>query len=162
MSGGEIESGAEGDVVYRWRLWRCWDSALPTVVFVMLNPSTADVIVNDPTVRRCLGFARMWGYGRLEVRNLFDLRATDPRALAQHPTPNSQHNDLAIQQIVQRADVVAAWGNHGEHRGRGLLVAREMLRPLAAHLWHLGLTKTGHPKHPLYLSNNSVRTEWTP
>jgi hypothetical protein len=155
-------TGAQGNAVYRWRLWRCWDEALPTVVFVMLNPSTADVEVNDPTVRRCLGFARAWGYGRLEVRNLFDLRTTDPRAMLKHGAPKSEWCDDALRHAVVDRDVVAAWGNDGAHLGRGMWVARKMLRPNAAHLWHLGLTKTGHPKHPLYLRNDVARTEWLP
>lgn len=157
-----LATGAEGDGAYRWRLWRCWDEALPAVVFVMLNPSTADALRDDPTVRKCIAYARAWGYGCLEVRNLFDLRATDPRAMLKHPVPKSHHADAAIRDATSGRDVVAAWGNDGAHLGRGMWVAREMLRPRAAHLWHLGLTKTGHPKHPLYLRNDVARTEWTP
>jgi len=157
-----MKSGAVGDAVYRYMLFREWDAALPAVVFVMLNPSTADVVVDDPTVRRCIAFATAWGYGRLEVRNLFALRATDPRALAKHVAPVGPENDEAIRSAAAGHDVVAAWGVHGAHLGRGMWVAREMLRPLAARLWHLGLTKTGHPKHPLYLRNDVVRTEWAP
>ena len=76
------------DMVYRYRLWRTWDPDLPTVACLLCcNPSTADHEQNDPTIRRCLDFAKQWGYGQLLVGNLFALRATDPQKLRQHPEP---------------------------------------------------------------------------
>ena len=149
-------------MTYRYTLFREWDAARPTLVFLMLNPSTADVDADDPTVRKCIAYSKAWGYGRLEVRNLFALRSTDPKALLLHIEPIGPGNDQAIRTAVTGADVVAAWGNHGWFKARGMWVAREMLRPLARNLWHLGLTTTGHPKHPLYLRNDVIRTPWSP
>jgi hypothetical protein len=121
-----------------------------TVVFVCLNPSTADEANDDPTVRRCVGFARRWGYRRLVISNLFALRSTDPAALYEHEDPIGPENDHWIEHAARSADlVIAAWGNHGTLRGRGravseLLYARHNVRLL-------GVTGRGEPRHPLYL-----------
>src|SRR5689334_18589152 len=108
---------------YRYRLWRQWDPAKPAVAFVMLNPSTADATTDDPTIRRCFGFAQGWGFGRLEVVNLFALRATDPRELARHPDPVGPANDAHIAAALALTDqAVAAWGCGGALRERGARV----------------------------------------
>lgn len=135
------------DRVYRYMLWRTWGAG-PTVTFIGLNPSTADETVDDPTIRRCIGYAKAWGYGGLIMANLFALRATDPRVMLAHPEPVGPANDDALRDCVARSElVVAAWGADGAHRRRSSAV-RAML---GGQLHALGLTKNGEPKHPLYL-----------
>jgi hypothetical protein len=136
---------------YRFRLSRVWDATKPRICFVLLNPSTADAARLDPTVRRCAGFARGWGAGALEITNLFALRATDPRDLRAAPEPIGEGNDEAILAGALAADlVVCGWGIHGALRQRHRAVLTTLtaagVEPLA-----LGLTKGGHPRHPLYL-----------
>lgn len=134
--------------VYRYRLWRTWDTALPAAAFILLNPSTADASHDDPTLRRCLGFARAWGYGGVEVVNLFAWAATDPAALRTCPDPIGPANDAAILAAVTGAPlVVAAWGNNGRLHDRAAAVLR-LLDGIA--LTCLGLTGAGQPRHPLY------------
>lgn len=116
----------------------------------MLNPSTADEYVLDPTVRRCVYFAQRWGYESLIVGNLFALRSTDPAALYGHPDPVGPENDQYLEQMTREAVfVVAAWGVHGALCRRGGEVARRLatIRPL----YCLGRTQDGHPRHPLYM-----------
>lgn len=115
------------DGVYRYRLHRTWDSAKPTVAFLMLNPSTADATEDDPTIRRCIGFAKEWGYGTLIVGNLFALRSTDPERLTEHPEPVGPENDAHLMSICGAADqTIAAWGTRGSFGSRGYEVV-EML-----------------------------------
>jgi hypothetical protein len=142
-SSGAIFSPCE---IYRYRLWRRWGKG-PHCAWIMLNPSTANEIDNDPTIRRCIGFARAWGFSGVEIVNIFALRSTDPRGLLQVEDPIGPDNDRHIREAAVRADmVIAAWGVHGELRGRGAAV-RAMLGDVRC----LGVTKDGHPKHPLYL-----------
>ncbi|MGH2490439.1 MAG: DUF1643 domain-containing protein [Candidatus Limnocylindria bacterium] len=116
----------------------------------MLNPSTADDGADDPTIRRCMAFAREWGYGGLEVVNLFALRATDPRRLRRSRDPVGRENDAHIQAAAERAvAMVIAWGAHGPLRDRGSETL-EILSP-RAQLLALGWTRAGEPRHPLYL-----------
>lgn len=120
------------------------------VVFVMLNPSTADAELDDPTIRRCLGFARDWGYRSLTVVNVFALRSTDPRALVDHPDPVGPDNDRYVREAVEGAsEVVAAWGA-SYPRALGDDVAR-VAELLPAWTSCLGLTKSYEPRHPLYV-----------
>lgn len=134
---------------YRYALTRIWDPGAARVCFCLLNPSTADATTDDPTLRRCLGFARDWGFGGVEIVNLFALRATDPRLLRRTPDPVGPRNDAAIVRAARRADlIVAAWGNHGALRSRAEAV-RALLSPIAT-VHALGITKMGHPRHPLY------------
>ena len=116
----------------------------------MLNPSTADECTGDPTIRRCIGFARDWGYGGVEIVNLFAMRATDPRELRRALDPVGRHNEAYVLDAAERAsDVVVAWGAHGAFRSRGVATL-ELLSP-RARLLALGWTKAGEPRHPLYL-----------
>jgi hypothetical protein len=136
---------------YRYKLTRSWDDKLPVVAFVGLNPSTADAHIDDPTVRRCVGFARDWGYGTLILVNLFALRSTDPCRLYAAAGPIGPENDRWLRLAEESADVVvAAWGVHGDLHGRG----REV-RLLFRTLMCLGRTREGHPRHPLYLSKDT-------
>lgn len=139
---------------YRYLLTRIWDPAIPPVVFVMLNPSTADALVDDATIRRLVGskgFARQLGAGGAVVVNLFALCSTDPRALRHHGDPVGPLNDAFIRQATDGASVVvAAWGAAGVEHGRGEQVT-ETLRRRGIVLHCLGRTSTGQPRHPLYL-----------
>lgn len=130
---------------YRYHLWREWDRTVPTVTFVLLNPSTADAERDDPTLRRCLGFARRWGFGRLELVNLFALRATSPAALRAHEDPVGPENDGILRQAAGGGIVVIGWGNQGALFGRDRAVLG-----LLGEVWVLGLTRQGQPRHPLY------------
>lgn len=136
---------------YRYLLQRFWDHRLQAVNFIMLNPSTADASEDDPTIRRCMGFARTLGFGALEVTNLFALRSTDPKALRTHAAPIGVEND---ERIINSAKVchmtICAWGNHGDYLNRGVQVL-EMLRAHGVEPNALRVGKTGAPGHPLYL-----------
>ena len=140
---------------YRYSLWREWDSLGPAVVFVMLNPSTADAGNDDPTIRRCASFARSWGYGSLEVVNLFAYRTTEPSGLWQTLDPIGPENDRYLVDAAGRAQsLVFAWGAHGALMDRG----REVLGLLAGRreIFCLGLTQAGQPRHPLYLRRETL------
>ena len=121
------------------------------MVWIMLNPSTADDDVDDPTIRRCIGFARAWGYSELEVVNLFAARATNPKDLRTFDDPVGDGNDDTILEVTARAVlIVCGWGQWGWLYGRGEHVVRLLhlhRRPLDC----LGTTKHGQPRHPLYL-----------
>lgn len=136
---------------HRYTLRRTWDETKGTVLFVMLNPSTADEHTLDPTCTRCRVYAEEWGYGELLVGNIFSYRATDPDDLKEARRPNGTLNDVYLRQMAQDAHlIVCAWGVEGDHRGRGREVA-ELLDAEGHTLHHLGLTQDGHPRHPLYL-----------
>jgi hypothetical protein len=141
---------------YRYLLTRIWDPAARPVAFVMLNPSTADALEDDPTIRRCTAFARRERAGGLVVVNLFGLRSTDPRALLHHSDPVGRHNDAFVRQATDMASaVVCAWGAAGVTGGRGREVARALTaRRVPLHC--LGRTSTGQPRHPLYLLRSAV------
>jgi hypothetical protein len=137
-------------------------------LFVCLNPSTADETTDDPTVRRCIRFARRWGYSKLTVCNIFALRSTDPKALYLHDDPVGLENDEHIAREAARHDlVVAAWGNHGEIEIGGVPRGRRVDRLLRASadggiIHALGMNGTGQPKHPLYLRADTWPTPWIP
>jgi hypothetical protein len=143
---------------YRYLLHRRWSDA-PTALFVMLNPSTADDLRDDPTIRRCIGFARRWRLGGLEVVNLYALRATDPRELFAHGAPVGPDNDDAIRDAAARAQtIVVAWGAHAARdRARATRVV-EILRGRA--LGCLGVNAGGTPRHPLYVPGSMRRRRW--
>jgi hypothetical protein len=143
------------DRVYRYVLWRQWwkdelfinRDKLRYAMFIGLNPSTADETVNDPTVRRCMGFAQRWGYDALCMTNLFAFRATDPRKMKGHSAPVGPDNDRWLVACARDAGVVvAAWGVNGEHMNRDCDVIN-----LLDDLQCLRLTKHGMPEHPLYI-----------
>ncbi|WP_028003193.1 DUF1643 domain-containing protein [Sinorhizobium meliloti] len=135
---------------YRYRLDRVWSEAEPKVAFIMLNPSTADEQKDDPTIRRCIGFAKSWGYGGIVVGNLFALRSTDPKALYTHADPIGPDNDKYLWDIANDChQVIAAWGTHGALNNRGHEVAH-MLN--GTNLSALKVTAGGFPGHPLYIA----------
>jgi hypothetical protein len=151
MSPKAIKSGATFSLCQTWRykLWRRWSPAGPTIAFIGLNPSTADEVNDDPTVRRCIGFARRWGFGGMYMLNVFAYRSTNPRALTTAADPVGPRNDATLARICRRCDmVVACWGTWGRLFDRGQ-AAIELLGDMPVHC--LGTTRGGHPKHPLYL-----------
>ena len=140
----------------RYRYWlesELDDGGHGVCMFLMLNPSTADETKSDPTVTRCKGFAREWGYGSLWVCNIFALRSTKPSALIESQDPTGPQNDRHILDYAREADrIMCAWGNHGLHRGRGERVLRMLDDDgLSGRMRHLGMTKRDQPRHPLYL-----------
>ena len=140
---------------YRYRLHRAIGGSMfgpgGTVLFCMCNPSTATATQDDPTIRRCMGFARDWGHERLAVVNLFAARATDPRDMLRVYDPVGPENDSAIMdEAIGASAIVVAWGEHGCHDGRGAAVLR-MLQEAGPPVLALGLTATGQPRHPLYV-----------
>lgn len=146
---------------YRYTLRRVWDAALPEVSFIMLNPSTADAETDDPTIRRVVGFARSWGFGSVSVFNLFALRATDPSELfrtvkAQEETGGPE-NDRVLASIPADRVVVAAWGTWAEEFTARERYVRDMFK---GRLRCLGLTKDGHPRHPLYVRADTQHQEF--
>ncbi|MGV0026803.1 DUF1643 domain-containing protein [Phormidesmis priestleyi] len=139
---------------YRYSLERSW-SDLPRVGFVMLNPNRADEVSDDPTIRRCIGFAKSWGYGGLEVVNLFAYRAKTPSLLKQVDDPIGKENDRSILRLTKRVEtIVLAWGNWGTLGARN----RTVIQLLNSHstLYCLGITKLGQPRHPLYLKSDTL------
>ena len=190
-----IDAGAEISPcgTYRYRLWREWrlhpapaqwdmwvdDAGKPiadgaghqlgepkSCVFIMLNPSTADGAQDDPTIRRCVGFAKAWGYDRLEVLNLFAYRATEPKellALTHDRDPVGEHNKRAFDRLLFPSStigtIVCAWGAHGAHLGQD----ETALGWLGRHKrFALALTKEGHPRHPLYVKGDAVLKPFRP
>ncbi len=148
-----VDQGATFDPerVYRYRLWRTWERTHPRVLFVMCNPSTADEHKLDPTLRRCLGFARAWGCGGFDVANIFSLRSTDPKKLYEVEDPVGPNNDHHLAALAAAAHmVIAAWGCHGELMRRAACVECLLAKHQDLHV--LKLTKDGYPGHPLYLS----------
>lgn len=140
---------------YRYLLRRTWDHGKPRVLIVMLNPSTADAEIDDPTIRSCIRLSKGLGYGSFEVVNLFALRATDPKELAKASDPIGPRNDLTIETAIGRCDLaICAWGAHqmAEHRSRSV---RALLRQHRPAVFCLGKTKSGSPKHPLYIKSGT-------
>jgi hypothetical protein len=163
-AGGEGGALFDPTHTYRYRLWRVWNDALPRVAFVLLNPSTADADRDDPTIRRCVGFARAWGFGGVEVVNLFAYRATHPAdlrrcAAADGGDPVGPENDAHLAAVFSAAGlVVAGWGVHGSLLGRAAAVRAAGLLPASAVC--LGCTKSGEPRHPLYVRADQAPTRF--
>ncbi len=176
MSGNSAVIDATGR--YRYALHRQWHEArrIPhgsvlgfdksVVLWIMLNPSTADATQDDPTIRRCVGFSQAWGFDGLVVVNLFAVRATNPKALrlredfyqSEHAALIGPENDATILREAERAPlIIAAWGNHGALYSRAEevceLIGTEKVR-------HLGLTKMLQPRHPLYVRANQKPIQW--
>jgi hypothetical protein len=144
---------------YRYLLTRCWGDG-PKALFIMLNPSTATEVQNDPTVERCERRARALGFGAFRVTNIFAFRATDPKVMRAAADPVGPGNDRAILESLPWADqVVCAWGNHGLHLARGDQVM-DLLQAASVPLFHLGLTGHNQPRHPLYVGYNQAPQPW--
>jgi hypothetical protein len=155
-----MECGAEisGCGLYRYALWRIWEPTRPRALFIGLNPSTADASADDPTLRRCMAFARGWGFGGVALANLFAFRSTSPRVLRQVADPVGPLNDEWLHRLRSEVDrAIAAWGNHGRLLGRAAEVAGWL-----PGLECLGRTVRGAPKHPLYVPGTTGLQGWTP
>ena len=163
------KSGAQFSAARTWRyaLWRTWQEGEGHAMFIGLNPSTADETQDDPTVRKCMGFAKRWGYGGIYMLNLFAYRSTDPRALLHVEDPVGPQNNEHLAMYARSAGiVVAAWGAFkiAEKRGEfvdGLLRAQGA--NTANRLWHLrclGVAKSGAPRHPLYVPYSQMHVSW--
>lgn len=141
---------------YRYGLERVWGQG-PSLLYVMLNPSTADELRNDPTIERCQRRAVQLGFGAMRIANLFAWRATRPEDLRKARAPVGTENDALLRAWHDQADMtLAAWGVHGALMGRGPALAAAL--PGALH--HLGLTRDGHPRHPLYVSYKVAPAPW--
>lgn len=158
MSAAKQGARLSRDRRYRYLLWREWDSSRASVVFVGLNPSSADEREDDPTIRRCCGFARAWGYGGVRVVNLFAYRTARPRELWGVEKPVGARNDWWISLAVEGAGVVvAAWGACGGEDVEERIVR---VRGLLREVWCLGVTKGGRPRHPLYVRGDARLTRY--
>jgi hypothetical protein len=147
---------------YRYLLWRDFSgsAAAPICAFIGLNPSTADAVHDDPTTRRCIGYARRWGYGALALVNLFAYRSVRPAGLRVARDPVGRYNDAVIDAVAASARlIVCAWGNHGAYRGRSACVAAR-LRGAGHRLHMLGGSCAGEPLHPLYLPGDLAPVEF--
>lgn len=130
------------------------------MLFVMLNPSKATEVQNDPTVERCERRARALGFGAFQVTNIFAWRDTDPFKMRKAVDPIGPKNDVTLKDGAAWADqIIAAWGTHGSHLDRGPKV-ETLLRQTGKPLFSLGLSKHGHPKHPLYISYSQHPILW--
>jgi len=131
---------------YRYALSRTWNGKKKTILFIGLNPSTANEKIDDPTIRRCINYAQNWGYGSLLMVNLFAYRATMPSELKNVKNPIGNDNDLHIIELSKKADIaVAAWGNEGN-----LLNRDKEVKKILPNLMCLKINKSGQPSHPLY------------
>ena len=147
--------------LYRYSLSREWDADGSRIVFVMLNPSRADGNIDDPTIRRCLGFAQTWGYGSLEVVNLFAYRTSHPNVLRHVTDPVGPDNDLYLKEAVDLAHmIILAWGNGGSLEKRSQKVIKYLNN--RKNIYCLGITKTGQPLHPLYVKKYTQPVFYTP
>lgn len=148
--------------IYRYSLCRIWNASKERVLFVMLNPSTADAEIDDPTIKRCIGLAKSWGYGAIEVVNLYAYRSTDPDAMIDATLIRKVNivgpdNDRHIREALTRSSlVVAAWGTH-----KAVLARNATVLDILGTTHAIRVTKDGHPGHPLYVPSNSTVNGYT-
>ena len=132
---------------YRYSLWRIWDDTKPMMMFIMINPSKADADNDDPTIRRCIGFAKSWGYGGFYVGNLFGYRATDPKELKKVDNPRGRFNYDNLLKMSRKSDIiVCAWGNK-------LGAPSKEIQSLGD-LYYISVNNDGTPGHPLFLKGD--------
>jgi hypothetical protein len=166
MSDEAIKAALAADIspcgLYRYTLRRPSEVAYPersTALFVMLNPSTADATIDDPTIRRCRGFARAWGCNGLTVLNLYALRSPEPAALWRATDPVGPENDSYLHRVAREyGDVVCAWGSNA--RPDRVAAFLRIMAGASARLWCLGTTKNGSPRHPLYVRADQALEPW--
>lgn len=146
--GAEFSPGRK----HRYVLWRIWDVSRAKIMFIGLNPSTADENEDDPTIRRCINFAKDWGcYGGIYVLNLFAYRATKPRDMRLAADPIGADNDTClINYGIKSSAIVACWGSSGDYINRHTSVTN-----IFKELWCFGRTKNGMPRHPLYVKKDT-------
>jgi hypothetical protein len=147
---------------YRYLLRRAWDHTKPRALFVMLNPSTADAEIDDPTIRSCIRISKSWGYGSFEVVNLFAWRSTDPDELPNAPDASGPDNERIVEAAITRCDVVVfAWGAHPFAQKKAQTF-RDLVTPRRPMIYCLGFTKARAPKHPLFLKSTTPLQAYTP
>ncbi len=135
---------------YRYTLWRTWDDTKDYVMFIGLNPSTADEKTDNPTLIRCMNYAKSWGFGGVCVANLFAYRATQPQMMKAAKEPIGIENDIWLQKIALDAGlIIAAWGNDGSYLNRS-----EHIKNLLPKMHCLKINKSGEPAHPLYQTSD--------
>lgn len=147
---------------FRYRLWRIWNPERPRVLWIMLNPSTADAANDDPTIRKCAAFAKKWGCGGIEVVNLYAFRTASPALLKASGYRLGVENLATLSAMLQpdglRFAAVAAWGAHAQNSIAEWVRVEADRAGLPLH--YLRLNKGGSPAHPLYLPLDSELTEW--
>lgn len=156
MKNEKMEKSAVFSVnrLHRYSLARTWNKSGPKVLFICLNPSTADSQIDDPTVRKCIGFAKTWGFGGMCIGNLFSFRATDPKELKHCKEPIGATNDYWLGRLQNSCDEwIAAWGANAAATDERVMHILSMFSDLRC----LGFTKSGAPRHPLYMPYRSVR-----
>ena len=151
--------GAEFDasMKYRYKLWRGWNLARPKLLWILLNPSTADELKDDPTLKRCIKFSLLWNFGGLEIVNLFAFRSTGPALLAKVDAVGPHNDDHILGAISLAHEIVVGWGNYGDLHGRGKEVI-ELIRKSGFNkpIRCLGHTRSGNPRHPLYMPYSAL------
>lgn len=150
----QVEKGAHFSPcrVWRYSLWRIWDPSKPAIAFCCLNPSTADELIDDPTVRRCIQFSKNWGYGSFTMLNAYAYRSTDPRGLKTVENPVGEENDVVLATVAARVqDIIVGWGVHCEPN------RAESVLKILGKVHCLGVNENGSPKHPLYIRGNAER-----
>lgn len=155
-----VDQGAvfSPDNRYRYTLWRVWDKSIEQVLFIGLNPSIANADHDDPTVRRCIGFAKTWGYGGMWIANIFAFISSSPRYIQQVADPVGPDNEVWIKLLVNSFSlVIACWGNRGNDPHRNQFIA-SLNRPLHC----LAMTSSGNPAHPLYLPATATPIDFRP
>lgn len=150
---------------YRFILTRIWDDTKRAAVFIMLNPSTADGKEDDPTIRRCINFAKSWNCGSINVVNLFDLRTSSPEEMKKAEAPISRDNNFIVYMTVRKAVmlnalIICAWGNHGCYLGQDKKIL-DLINQAGGDPMALKVSKAGQPCHPLYLKADSMPVPYT-
>ncbi len=134
---------------FRYTLSRSWNKKASMVLFIGLNPSRADETIDDPTIRRCIKFAKGWGFGGFYIANLFAFCSYDPKVLLKVKDPIGPKNDTILQNLILKSeDIVLIWGNNGNYLKRNEKVLKLIKNPLC-----LKINKNGSPTHPLYLKS---------
>lgn len=152
------------DGQYRYALWRIWDDLRPVMSITMMNPSTADAVDDDPTIRRVVGFAKREGCGGIYVTNVFALRSTDPGALSRHGDPFGPENEkylLGAGRVSIMTQLVVAWGSRQGGRRLADFYRRASTILVVQSPSCLGVTKSGDPRHPLYLAKDTPLVPWS-
>lgn len=148
------------DTRYRYTLYRKWSDD-PPVTFIMLNPSTADALEDDPTIRKCAGFAARWRCGAIYVGNLFAFRATKPADMRRVHDPVGVENQKHVLRLMAQSPMtVCAWGAHGNYQNQDKIFLSWVSGVLPINIKIFGLTKNGQPQHPLMLPYSTSLIDW--
>ena len=153
----------ENDDMFRGQPKKKYGTKSDYLQVIGLNPSTADETINDPTVARCIDFAKRWGFGGLCMTNLFAFRATDPNVMKEHSSPIGDRNDRWLDETSQNAGLILfAWGNHGTHLDRAATVSAVLCAKYRLKTVALEMTKAMQPKHPLYIKADTEPFSYPP